>query len=205
MDEPRGEDFTGEDRQVDAASESAQDAAPPAGSTRDAVPATGSTRDAVPSAGSDHGSLRTDRYEPTTAITEHVHARNPRCTSYDCPRTARRCDLDHHEPWPRGPTHVDNIHPRCRRHHELKTRHLVQTSLQSDGSVRTTMPPASRSRRDPKRSRATASARVTERRLDEDERCLRPAGLRCPRAGTRSSCRPGSARRFRRRSGRVPE
>ncbi|MGZ4631421.1 MAG: DUF222 domain-containing protein [Actinomycetes bacterium] len=83
--------------------------------------------------------LQTDRYEPTVAIAEHVRARNPRCTSYDCPRSAHRADLDHDEPWPRGPTDVRNLHPKCRRHHELKTRGLVRTTLHPAGSVTSTL------------------------------------------------------------------
>ena len=79
--------------------------------------------------------LRCETYAPTVAITEHVRARNPRCTAYDCPTRAHRCDLDHDVPWPRGPTAVDNLAPRHRRHHELKTRGLIATRLHHDGSV----------------------------------------------------------------------
>ncbi len=82
--------------------------------------------------------LQTESYEPTVAITEHVRAVHPRCTSYDCARLASRCDLDHDESWPRGPTCVTNLCPRCRRHHELKTRGLVHTRLHPDGAVTTT-------------------------------------------------------------------
>jgi hypothetical protein len=42
--------------------------------------------------------LRCDGYVPTVAIDDHVRARNPWCTGYDCPRRARRCDLDHECP-----------------------------------------------------------------------------------------------------------
>ncbi|MGZ4611275.1 MAG: HNH endonuclease signature motif containing protein [Actinomycetes bacterium] len=83
--------------------------------------------------------VQADGYAPTVHITEHVRARNPRCTAYDCARVARRCDLDHDEPWPRGPTAVHNLDPRCRRDHELKTRGLLRTRLAPDGSVTTTM------------------------------------------------------------------
>jgi hypothetical protein len=106
--------------------------APPGGWTRDLL--TGSVRRALP----DLPSLMTESYEPTVAITEHVHAVHLRCTSYDCARLASRCDLDHDECWPRGPTCVTNLCPRCRRHHELKTRGLVKTRLHRDGSVTTT-------------------------------------------------------------------
>ena len=78
-------------------------------------------------------------YVPTVAIAEHVRARNPRCTGYDCPRKAARCDLDHDIAYPRGPTHVNNLDPRCRRQHEHKTRGLVHTRLHPDGAVETTM------------------------------------------------------------------
>ena len=73
--------------------------------------------------------LATDRYTPTAAITRHVHAAAPTCSAYDCPRTATSCDLDHDEPWPRGPTNVLNLDPKCRRHHQAKTHGLVRTRL----------------------------------------------------------------------------
>ena len=66
--------------------------------------------------------LQCESYVPTVAIEDHVRARNPRCTGYDCPRRAGRCDLDHDAPWPRGPTDAANLAPRCRRQHEIKTR-----------------------------------------------------------------------------------
>jgi hypothetical protein len=83
--------------------------------------------------------LRSDGYVPTVAIDDHVRARNPWCTGYDCPRRARRCDLDHDVPWPRGPTDAANLGPRCRRQHEIKTRGLVKTRLHPDGSLDTVM------------------------------------------------------------------
>ena len=82
--------------------------------------------------------LVTERYEPTLAIAEHVRVLHPRCTAYDCARASRRCDLDHDQPWPRGPTSVENLAPRCRRHHEHKTSRLVTTRLHPDGSLVTT-------------------------------------------------------------------
>ena len=106
--------------------------APPGGWTRDLL--VGQVSAALP----DLPDLQTDSYEPTVAITDHVRAVHPRCTSYDCARLASRCDLDHDVSWPRGPTSVTNLCPRCRRHHELKTRGLVKTRLHPDGSVTTT-------------------------------------------------------------------
>jgi hypothetical protein len=106
--------------------------APPGGWTRPEL--TTAIRNTLP----DLPDLQTESYEPTVAITEHVRAVNPRCTSYDCARLASRCDLDHDKAWPRGPTSTANLCPRCRRHHELKTRGLVRTRLHPDGSVTAT-------------------------------------------------------------------
>jgi hypothetical protein len=78
--------------------------------------------------------LSTDRYRVTTAIGDDVRAQHPRCVHYDCARVSRSCDLDHDRPWPRGPTMASEMAPRCRRHHELKTRGVVGTELRPDGS-----------------------------------------------------------------------
>jgi hypothetical protein len=108
-----------------------------------AAPAGGWTRElleaAVRAQLGDLPELRCDGYVPTVAIDDHVRARNPWCSGYDCPRRARRCDLDHDVPWPRGPTDATNLGPRCRRQHEIKTRGLVKTRLHPDGSLDNTM------------------------------------------------------------------
>ena len=106
--------------------------APPAGWTRPTLTA------AARAALAGLPPLQTAGYVPTVAIAEHVRAVHPRCTSYDCARVSRLCDLDHDRPWPRGPTSAHNLCPRCRRHHELKTRGLLHTRLHRDGSVTTT-------------------------------------------------------------------
>jgi hypothetical protein len=73
--------------------------------------------------------LGTDGHDPTEAIARHVRAAAPTCSFYDCPRQARSCDLDHDTPWPRGPTSISNLDPKCRRHHNAKTLGVVRTSL----------------------------------------------------------------------------
>ena len=115
--------------------------------------------------------LQTESYEPTVAITDHVRAVHPRCTSYDCARLACRCDLDHDKAWPRGPTSVTNLCPRCRRHHELKTRGLVRTRLHPDGAVTTTTLLGTTVTTRPEPCPATAPARPTPPRTQPD-----PAG-----------------------------
>lgn len=78
---------------------------------------------------------RADSYPPTTAIARHVRARRPTCSYYDCARRSINCDLDHDTPWPRGPTEVTNVDPKCPRHHDRKTRRLLSSRLHPDGAV----------------------------------------------------------------------
>jgi hypothetical protein len=68
-------------------------------------------------------------HDPSEAIARHARAAAPTCSFYDCPRQARSCDLDHDTPWPRGPTSISNLDPKCRRHHNAKTLGVVRTSL----------------------------------------------------------------------------
>jgi hypothetical protein len=42
------------------------------------------------------------------------------CQAPGCMVPAGRCDFDHREPWPTGPTSADNLGPLCRRHHSFK-------------------------------------------------------------------------------------
>jgi hypothetical protein len=73
--------------------------------------------------------LQVDTHDPTEAIARHVRAAAPTCSFYNCPRQARSCDLDHDIPWPRGPTSITNLDPKCRRHHNAKTFGVAQTRL----------------------------------------------------------------------------
>ncbi len=79
--------------------------------------------------------LATDRYTPTTAIADHVRAYYPTCTSPTCNRSSRSCDLDHDEPWPRGPTSTTNLNPKSRRCHRWKTLGLWRSRMHPDGSI----------------------------------------------------------------------
>ncbi len=79
--------------------------------------------------------LATDRYTPTTAIADHVRAYYPTCTAPTCNRSARSCDLDHDEPWPRGPTATTNLNPKSRRCHRWKTLGLWRSRMHPDGTI----------------------------------------------------------------------
>lgn len=50
-----------------------------------------------------------------------VRIRAGTCGFPTCTVPADRCDLDHHEPAPRGPTSAANLDPASRRHHRAKT------------------------------------------------------------------------------------
>lgn len=53
------------------------------------------------------------------------------CTAPGCLVPAERCDIDHLTPWPHGPTHADNLHPLCRRHHQHKSHGTLRWRLPS--------------------------------------------------------------------------
>jgi hypothetical protein len=47
------------------------------------------------------------------------------CQGPGCMVPAERCDIDHRQPFPEGPTHGDNLGPLCRRHHGYKGHGLL--------------------------------------------------------------------------------
>src|SRR5699024_2924646 len=64
-------------------------------------------------------------YHASPALREAIAWRDGTCTFPTCSTPAARCDLDHHTPWPDGPTNAANLHYLCRRHHQLKTHGLL--------------------------------------------------------------------------------
>ncbi len=64
-------------------------------------------------------------HDPPPWMREQVILRDRRCVFPGCARDARRCDLDHIEPYddtgPPGQTRPENLAPLCRRHHRAKT------------------------------------------------------------------------------------
>lgn len=63
----------------------------------------------------------TTRYRPPQHLADHVIERDGECTFPFCGHSARRADLDHIVPFPRGRTAANNLHPLHRRHHNAKT------------------------------------------------------------------------------------
>ena len=50
------------------------------------------------------------------------------CQAPGCMVPAERCDIDHREPWPEGPTTAANLGPLCRRHHTFKGHGVLRWS-----------------------------------------------------------------------------
>ncbi len=66
--------------------------------------------------------LSTGRYRPTQAMADVIAALDGTCRAPGCTIAAATCDLDHHRPWPQGPTTIANLSAKHRRHHNHKTR-----------------------------------------------------------------------------------
>lgn len=79
---------------------------------------------------------------PSRRLAEAVSLRAGTCRHPTCTVRADQCDLDHHEPYPRGPTAGRNLDPACRRHHRGKTFAWLATVRDRD-AVDWTLPDAS--------------------------------------------------------------
>ncbi|HEX8780173.1 MAG TPA: HNH endonuclease signature motif containing protein, partial [Nocardioides sp.] len=108
--------------------------------------------------------LSTDAYIPTDRIREQVILRDRTCAFPWCTRPARRCDLDHVEPFDHhataegrpqpGPTTSANLGALCRRHHRLKTHGHWKVSALRAGVFEWTGPHGHRYLRDHTGTRA---------------------------------------------------
>jgi Domain of unknown function (DUF222) len=78
---------------------------------------------------------------PSARLAEAIKIRAGTCRFPTCTVPADRCDLDHHEPVPRGATSGENMDPFCRRHHRGKTFAWLAALRDHDG-VDWTMPDA---------------------------------------------------------------
>jgi Domain of unknown function (DUF222) len=74
-------------------------------------------------------------------LAQAIKIRAGTCRFPTCTVPAERCDLDHHDPAPRGPTSGTNMDPFCRRHHRGKT-FAWQACIRDDHGVDWTMPDA---------------------------------------------------------------
>jgi Domain of unknown function (DUF222) len=78
---------------------------------------------------------------PSARLAQAIKIRAGTCCFPTCTVPADRCDLDHHEPVPRGPTSGSNMDPFCRRHHRGKT-FAWHACIRDDLGVDWTMPDA---------------------------------------------------------------
>jgi hypothetical protein len=78
-------------------------------------------------------------------LAQAIKIRAGTCRYPTCSVPADRCDLDHHEPVPKGPTSAANLDPLCRRHHRGKTFAWL-ASVRDHDAVDWTMPDAGRYR-----------------------------------------------------------
>ncbi|MDN5804896.1 MAG: HNH endonuclease, partial [Microlunatus sp.] len=78
---------------------------------------------------------------PSRRLAEAIRLRAGTCRFPTCTVPADRCDDDHHEPAPRGPTSAHNLDPLCRRHHRGKSFAWLASTRDGD-TVDWTMPDA---------------------------------------------------------------
>lgn len=74
-------------------------------------------------------------YRPPVGIARFVRLRDGSCRFPNCSRRAERCDIDHIEAWPAGPTQASNLICLCRHHHRLKHASTWRPELCADGKV----------------------------------------------------------------------
>jgi hypothetical protein len=74
-------------------------------------------------------------YRPPPSLARHVRARDQVCAFPGCRQPAERCDLDHRERFPDGPTSADNLGPLCRHHHRAKTEGGWSWRRARDGTI----------------------------------------------------------------------
>jgi hypothetical protein len=79
-------------------------------------------------------------YRIPDPVRRYVQTRDTTCAHPGCDRPAVACDLDHADDWPAGPTCPCNLSPRCRRHHNCKTRGAWTVTTARDGRHTTTSP-----------------------------------------------------------------
>jgi hypothetical protein len=92
--------------------------------------------------------LSSQAYRPPDRLRRHVERRDRTCAFPGCTVPGERCDIDHREPWPHGPTDDANCHCLCRRHHRAKQTYFT-VELDEDGSTVWTTPDGRKHRRPP--------------------------------------------------------
>jgi hypothetical protein len=93
-----------------------------------------------------HGGLTTPpedalKYRPSRGLRAAVFTRYPTCTFPRCTKPSSRCEFehaipfDHADPQRGGWTIIENTHPACKHHHQLKTAGHYRVVILPDGAV----------------------------------------------------------------------
>lgn len=83
----------------------------------------------------------TRRYRPTTALADHVEARDQHCQTPGCRRPAADCEKDHRVPYEAGgSTCACNLWLLCKHHHRCKHSPGWTFRREPDGTVQVTTP-----------------------------------------------------------------
>ena len=130
-------------------------------------------------------------YRPRLALARLIRLRDQTCTAMGCRRRAEKCDLDHLINHPDGPTCACNLHPLCRRHHNMKTHTAWQPVRLSDGSTLWTSPTAHSYVRPPRPLLDPPRVRPPRRFVREASRPVRTLTPGWPESGDRVD--PGDA------------
>ncbi|WP_299169241.1 HNH endonuclease signature motif containing protein [uncultured Arthrobacter sp.] len=87
-------------------------------------------------------SVGRDRYRPPKHLQDWVRITNPTCIHPGCNRSSWSCEIDHVTPWAHGgKTALDNLKPRCKLHHMLKTEGIWPVGHDDDeGTPNVTSP-----------------------------------------------------------------
>lgn len=85
-------------------------------------------------------------YRVSAGMRRTVEARHRSCAAPGCKRSSTKLDMDHIVPFKHadplngGLTVVDNLHPLCEYHHQLKTAGIITVVLDDDGTERWNYP-----------------------------------------------------------------
>jgi hypothetical protein len=74
-------------------------------------------------------------YRPSAALRRAMEASNPTCGMPGCSRPAHTCEADHREERrDGGRTDLQNLSPRCKMHHQMKTKKRWKVDVNPDGT-----------------------------------------------------------------------
>ncbi len=80
-------------------------------------------------------SVGRDRYRPPKHLQDWVRISNPTCVHPGCNRSSWSCEIDHVVPWAHGGrTELENLKPRCKLHHKLKTEGIWPAGQDEQGT-----------------------------------------------------------------------